>query len=263
MTQADSPNTTNLSRRRLLAGVPAVAAVGVPSVATALGGLATGDDAKLLALVDKYFADDAEYDRLSAAETELSTKHYASVPTPDVLRVRPEDEALGIQTSASLHYAHEEMLREGGLTVPKTEQIKPSHYDHMSVADLRKPKWLTITKLDFPPDVGPWYAGGFVGTRYVEPSPAARARADEIIAAYDEWNKAREMPESVALANDDLEAAVEELNELRNEIEDTPALTFAGLVAKARVAIKREEEGEEAWSFAKEIVNIAALQAAA
>ncbi len=35
---------TNLSRRRLLAGVPAVAAAGVPSVATALGGLATGDD---------------------------------------------------------------------------------------------------------------------------------------------------------------------------------------------------------------------------
>jgi hypothetical protein len=32
--------TTPLSRRRLLAGVPAVAAVGVPSVATALGGLA-------------------------------------------------------------------------------------------------------------------------------------------------------------------------------------------------------------------------------
>src|SRR5258706_11007007 len=35
---------SNLSRRRLLAGVPAVAAVGVPSVATALGGLAAGSD---------------------------------------------------------------------------------------------------------------------------------------------------------------------------------------------------------------------------
>jgi hypothetical protein len=35
---------TNLSRRRLLAGVPAVAAAGVPSVATALGGLAGGND---------------------------------------------------------------------------------------------------------------------------------------------------------------------------------------------------------------------------
>jgi hypothetical protein len=33
-----------LSRRRLLAGVPAVAAAGVPSVATALGGLAAGPD---------------------------------------------------------------------------------------------------------------------------------------------------------------------------------------------------------------------------
>jgi hypothetical protein len=257
---------TTLSRRRLLAGAPAVAAAGVPSVATALCGLPTSTaassdaDAHLLALVDKYFADDAEYERLSAAETELSTKHYASVPTPDVLRVRPEDEALGIQTFAGLHYAHEEMMRESGLSVSKTERRILEEYDHLSIGMLREPKWPTVTKLDFPPGVGPWYAGGFVGTRYVEPSPAARARADEIIAAYDEWNKAREMPES---ANDDLEAAVEELNELRDEIEDTPALTLAGLVAKARVAIKREEDGEEAWSFAEELVNIAASQAAA
>jgi hypothetical protein len=41
---------TTLSRRRLLAGVPAVAAAGVPSVATALGGFATGGDAELIAL---------------------------------------------------------------------------------------------------------------------------------------------------------------------------------------------------------------------
>jgi hypothetical protein len=35
---------STLSRRRLLAGVPAVAAVGVPSVATALSGLAAEPD---------------------------------------------------------------------------------------------------------------------------------------------------------------------------------------------------------------------------
>jgi len=33
---------STLSRRRLLASVPAVAAAGVPAAATALGGLATG-----------------------------------------------------------------------------------------------------------------------------------------------------------------------------------------------------------------------------
>jgi hypothetical protein len=58
---------TTLSRRRLLAGVPAVAAVGVPSVATALGGLAAGDDAKLLALAPELEAVDAEYARVCAA----------------------------------------------------------------------------------------------------------------------------------------------------------------------------------------------------
>jgi hypothetical protein len=41
---------TTVTRRRLLASVPAAAAAGVPSVATALGGLATDDDAELLAL---------------------------------------------------------------------------------------------------------------------------------------------------------------------------------------------------------------------
>jgi hypothetical protein len=44
---------TNLSRRRLLAGVPAVAAVGVPSVASALGGLAEGSD-PIFALIEQH-----------------------------------------------------------------------------------------------------------------------------------------------------------------------------------------------------------------
>jgi len=258
---------TTLSRRRLLASVSAVAAAGVPSVASALvahstGAAASSDaDAHLLALVDEYFAANAEYDRLWAAWKEAHSKHEASHPMPDPLLVRPEDEALGIQTSDRRHYAAEEMMREGGLTVSKKEQIKPSHYDHISVADLREPKWLTVTKLDFPPDVGPWYAGGFIGTRYVIPSPQARARADEIIAAYDEWRRASEMPESPE--DDTLEATVEELNDLCREIESTPAMTFAGLVAKARVAIECEEDGEEAWSFAEELVDFAASQAAA
>jgi hypothetical protein len=57
-------NTKQLSRRGLLASVPAVAAVGVPSVASALGRLPTADDAKLLALATELEAVDAEYDRL-------------------------------------------------------------------------------------------------------------------------------------------------------------------------------------------------------
>jgi hypothetical protein len=46
---------TTLSRRRLLAGVPAVAAAGVPSVASALGGLAEGDD-PIFAVIAEYRA---------------------------------------------------------------------------------------------------------------------------------------------------------------------------------------------------------------
>ncbi len=45
---------TTLSRRRLLASVPAVAAAGLPSIATALGGLPTGDDAELLAFKPEF-----------------------------------------------------------------------------------------------------------------------------------------------------------------------------------------------------------------
>jgi hypothetical protein len=47
-------NTTTLSSRRLLAGVPAVAAVGVPSVATALGGLAVDGDDPIFAAIEAH-----------------------------------------------------------------------------------------------------------------------------------------------------------------------------------------------------------------
>jgi len=77
------------------------------------------------------------------------------------------------------------------------------------------------------------------------------------MAAYDEWRKASKRPKSPE--DDTLEATVEELNDLCREIESTPAMTFAGLVAKARAAIEREKDGEEAWSFAEEIVDMAAL----
>jgi hypothetical protein len=256
---------TTLSRRRLLVGVPAVAAAGVPSVATALGGLVIGDDAKLLALVDEYFAADAEYDRLSAAETELSTKHYASVPTPDALRVRPEDETLGILTSDQRYRFAEEIIAKTVPSAPKTQRPPPDTYDHMSVDGLRKPKWPVVIKLDFPPDIEPWSAGGFVGTRYVEPSPAARKRADEIIAAYDDWTKACELPESSAMAYDAAEAALNDVNDLLSEIEDEPALTFASLAAKTRVALAEfkpeENDGPTLiWSVVEDLAAIAEAQ---
>jgi hypothetical protein len=63
-------NDSTLSRRHLLAGVPAVAAVGVPSVATPLGGLAEGSDPIFEAIADY---EEALAARLANKDEDLDT----------------------------------------------------------------------------------------------------------------------------------------------------------------------------------------------
>ncbi len=81
---------TNLSRRRLLAGVPAVAAAGVPSVATALGGFAKGDDPILAAIGAynealatrlAYHGEDDEADELMEDEFAALEDLFHTTPT--------------------------------------------------------------------------------------------------------------------------------------------------------------------------------------
>jgi hypothetical protein len=67
---------TTLSRRRLLAGVPAVAAIGVPSVATAPGGLATGDD-PIFAAIERHREAFESYSNTDEVHIRLREEHEA------------------------------------------------------------------------------------------------------------------------------------------------------------------------------------------
>ena len=65
--------------------------------------------------------------------------------------------------------------------------ISREHYGGFEVSQLRKSTCWIPVKLDLPPGFKPYIVAGIVGVREVEPSPAARARADEIIAAWEQY----------------------------------------------------------------------------
>jgi hypothetical protein len=63
-----------ISRRKLLASAPAVAAAGVPSIATALGGLATGDD-PIFAAIEAHKQAVADWQALDDDSDEVNTEY--------------------------------------------------------------------------------------------------------------------------------------------------------------------------------------------
>jgi len=67
---------TTLSRRRLLASVPAVAAAGVPSVATALGGLAADPD-PIFAAIERHREAFAVYSNTGEVHIRVREEHEA------------------------------------------------------------------------------------------------------------------------------------------------------------------------------------------
>jgi hypothetical protein len=78
MSQADSPNTTNLSRRRLLAGIPAVAATVAPVTATALCRLAAGvSDDPIFAIIERHRQAFEEYQAAGELSAKLREEHEA------------------------------------------------------------------------------------------------------------------------------------------------------------------------------------------
>jgi hypothetical protein len=103
MSQADSPNTTNLSRRRLLGAFLATAAVTAPVVATAMVAhpAAANPDADLIKLMEEWFAARDEAARLSKAfapheEAWFAQRRKLEPQMPEALRVRPDDVEIGI-----------------------------------------------------------------------------------------------------------------------------------------------------------------------
>ena len=220
----------------------------------------TNADAELIKLGEKFDAAQSEHDRLSDIEDRAHEKHDAENPMPDALKVRPDDEGLGIPGRDPQQRAVDEIIDTyyGRDRSTKGQTEGPESYrpydDNMLIETLRKPKWPVPEKIDLPPDMRPYIVAGIVGMRDVEPSPAARARADEIIAAYDEWKIRDNAGSREIYANEGCAQveAFEDLSDIAQEIMATPAHTTAGLRIKARAAwwvIKDQGAGYRAGSF--------------
>jgi hypothetical protein len=100
-------------------------------------------------------------------------------------------------------------------------------------------------------------------------TPAARTRADEIAAAFDDWQSKRpRKPRGYRKAERAQLAAQKRQARLADKIFATPARTPAGLTAKARVAIVEmspsagEPDADIGISLARDVIALAANVAA-
>jgi hypothetical protein len=93
-----------------------------------------------------------------------------------------------------------------------------------------------------------FYTSGGTVFRREPPSAAARARADEIIAAHDRWHaKYWRYPREIRSLERQTDRASKQKDKLRAKTDRTRAYTFTGLAIKAQVAAI---EGEADTQFA-------------
>jgi hypothetical protein len=190
---------------------------------------ATGDDTDLFKLLEDH--------RAAAAQERLLYKAYEKMEAigfrqrralerqiPDVLRRRPEDLELGLPSADDGFY------REGS-----------------EVDRLRGKTW------------NRWESSedGERHSFVVRPSAAARARANEIIAAFDTWQKRRDRrPRGYRTAERAMDAAGRRLCDLERKICSTRVRSLAGLIAKAQLG---REVGDEDQFGAALIADLLAL----
>jgi hypothetical protein len=167
-------------------------------------------DTELLALVDEYIFAEAESERLRKIYNKLE-EAFLDKGKPGALRVHPGDAELGIRAFIG---------RLG------------ENHNSFNIDVLRSPKWPH-------PDAKVELAmGRIIAERLFKPSSQARARADEIIAASDQWQKTRNQkkPRSLLSAKRKYDKAEDVVIELGNQIAEMPATSIEGMIAKARCA---------------------------
>jgi hypothetical protein len=168
----------------------------------------------------------SDFRRLVREEDRMRLKHQAKHPMPDAMLVQPGDAELGIPKPPS--------YPDGPIS---------SSYA-CRIYELKSAEWSVVRK-----------AGVFTTTgREVDfldqqpPSAAARARADEIIAAEAKWRrKFDRRPAALRTIERRSRAASKLADRLRSKLDRTRAHTIAGLAVKAQVAAI---EGEEDTQFA-------------
>ncbi len=222
-----SPIPTTPSRRGFLAVLSAGAASAVipaalaapiaPVTETALSGLPASmlglpcADAELFNLLEAYLSAAVEQRRLYKVFDKFeaeSFRLYQQQPIPDVLRQRPEDVELGL---------------------PKLMANESFYQKAHEVDHLRGKRWLhgnLIVEGD----------RSIYTSLWTTPSSAARARADEIIAAYSKWIKRCDrLPRGYRAAERAKNAAEGRLLAIERKIRGTRTRSLAGLIAKARM----------------------------
>jgi hypothetical protein len=237
------PAAPQASRRALLFGIAAVGAVASPAVAAAMleppmapaieaplsvpapATATPSPDAKLLQLFDEYISTVEEHRRVYGLYKHGRTKHQAKYPMPEVMLVRPEDDELGLPDKPGDGSSYEWCIQE-----------------------LKRAEWPVYDTVDAPEGMRFWYEGGGEVFRREPPCAAARARADEIIAAHGRWHtKYWREPRELRSLERQADRASKRKDKLRANIDRTRARTVAGLAAKAQVAAI---EGEEDTQFA-------------
>jgi hypothetical protein len=177
-------------------------------------------DAKLMKLVNRYLSLDAERERIAEITDRADEEHSARYPMPDALRVQPGDAELGLPQPRGNH----------------GERFGYS-LSNMQIDSMRKPEWDKIEIIDPPEGLQFAMGGGGEVVRPFTPSPEARARADEIIRAYDEWHpKHHRTPRGMRKYEAQSERLFERLSSLEARINKTRARTIVGLLGKAKIA---------------------------
>jgi hypothetical protein len=180
-------------------------------------------DAGLLALAEEYIAAERKYDELNynVDQMEGGFRGKNERPVPAALYLRSSDGELGLPCPTMLYIS----ARLGNL-----KDRSAAYYSEIDIAPLRDAKWLisTISKTE-----DSWRSDG----KYSEPSPDARARANEIIAAYEDWQTtARKPPRGYKKAVRERDRAGRASQKIEKEIAKTPAKTVRGMFAKLRCA---------------------------
>jgi hypothetical protein len=214
-----------------LLSAPATLAAAVPAVAPPEEPFdwSKYPDAKLFKLVNEYLAADDERRRLEEVIDRGEKVQAAKHPMPDVLRVLPEDAELELPDHNGVY---------DGLFFDRSS--RETYEDAMWIEALRRLQWKRLVEVHYPD------AESTVRHGYFDPSPAARARADEIVTAYDEWwpklhrRTGREikprLPRGFSAVEKQERRLSRLLSRLEAKINKTRARTFPELLAKAKIA---------------------------
>jgi hypothetical protein len=245
------PTVPQASRRGLLICLMAAAAVpAAPAIAKAVavpGAVGRAEavvvdaptpspDAKLLQLFDEYMSTAEEHRRVYGLYQRGRAKHQAKHPMPEVMLVRPEDAELGLPDRPGDGSSYEWCIQE-----------------------LKRAEWPVYEEVDAPDGTRFWGAAGGTVFHYEPPSAAARARADEIIEAHNEWHdRYWYEPREARSLERQADRLSKRKDKLRAKIDRTRAHTIAGLAAKAQVAaIEGEHDTQFAdttlWSIARDM----------